>query len=182
MRSKDFMSASPRFPNWNDRRGVNLAAMMSRSRRPPGLPDPAGESGYTSDERRWARPSLDINGLTAGHQGVGVKTVLPATASAKFSFRLVPDQDPRRITELIRSHLQKHQPPGVRFELKPDHGAPAMVTDAAGTVHRCGQSGDRRSLWHRPGVDPRGGFDSDPRFVSKIARLPSAAARLGPER
>ncbi len=97
-----------------------------------GAPGPAGESGYTPDERRWARPSVDINGLTAGHQGVGVKTVLPAEATAKFSFRLVPDQDPGRLTVLIREHLEKHQPPGVRFELKPDHGAGAMVTDATG--------------------------------------------------
>ncbi|MEM8911998.1 MAG: dipeptidase [Planctomycetota bacterium] len=89
-----------------------------------------GESGYTSDERRWARPSLDINGLTSGHQGEGVKTVLPATASAKFSFRLVLNQDPARVTELLRAHLASHCPTGLRIELQPDHGAGAMVADA----------------------------------------------------
>jgi succinyl-diaminopimelate desuccinylase len=90
----------------------------------------AGEPGYTTDERRWARPSLDINGLKSGHQGEGVKTVLPAKAMAKFSCRLVPGQDPAKITGLIREHLQKHCPPGVRFELRPDHGAGAMLADA----------------------------------------------------
>lgn len=90
----------------------------------------AGEPGYTTDERRWARPSFDINGLTSGHQGEGVKTVLPAKASAKFSCRLVPGQDPVKITEMIQAHLTRHCPTGVRFELKPDHGAGAMLADA----------------------------------------------------
>ena len=49
-------------------------------------------------ERRWARPTCDINGLTSGYQGEGAKTVLPARAGAKFSFRLVPNQDPAKIT------------------------------------------------------------------------------------
>ncbi|PHQ33096.1 dipeptidase [Rhodopirellula bahusiensis] len=89
-----------------------------------------GEAGYTTDERRWARPSLDINGLTSGHQGEGVKTVLPAKASAKFSFRLVPNQNPKRLTGLIESHLERHCPPGIRWTLKPDHGAGAMLADA----------------------------------------------------
>ena len=55
-----------------------------------------GEAGFTSIERRWARPTCDINGLTSGYQGEGAKTVLPARASAKFSFRLVPNRIRRR--------------------------------------------------------------------------------------
>ncbi|WP_404305742.1 dipeptidase [Neorhodopirellula lusitana] len=89
-----------------------------------------GEPGFTTDERRWARPSLDINGLTSGHQGEGVKTVLPAKALAKFSFRLVPGQDPKKVTTLVRDHLMEHCPVGVTLELKPDHGASAMLADA----------------------------------------------------
>ncbi len=57
-----------------------------------------GEAGFTNIERRWARPTCDINGLTSGYQGEGAKTVLPARASAKFSFRLVPNQDPAKIS------------------------------------------------------------------------------------
>ncbi|MFG0289617.1 MAG: dipeptidase [Rhodopirellula sp. JB044] len=90
----------------------------------------AGETGYTTDERRWARPSFDINGLTSGHQGEGVKTVLPAKASAKFSHRLVPNQDPVKITQKLQEHFARHCPTGVTFELKPDHGAGAMLADA----------------------------------------------------
>ena len=86
-----------------------------------------GERGYTTDERRWARPTFDINGMTSGHQGEGVKTIIPATASAKFSFRLVPDQDPKALTASIELHLQNQAPRGVRWNLTPDHGAPGML-------------------------------------------------------
>ena len=63
-----------------------------------GVTGAAGEEGYTTLERRWARPTFDICGLGGGYQGVGAKTVLPATARAKFSFRLVPHQDPAKIS------------------------------------------------------------------------------------
>lgn len=88
-----------------------------------------GERGYTTDERRWARPTFDINGLTSGHQGEGVKTIIPAFASAKISFRLVPDQDPRQLTESLKEHLQDQMPVGVRWSLNADHGAPGMLAD-----------------------------------------------------
>jgi succinyl-diaminopimelate desuccinylase len=88
-----------------------------------------GEAGYTTDERRWARPTFDINGLTSGHQGEGVKTIIPATASAKFSFRLVPDQDPKKLTHALQRHLHDHAPASVRWSLEPDHAAPGMLAD-----------------------------------------------------
>ncbi|MCD0463195.1 dipeptidase [Roseiconus lacunae] len=86
-----------------------------------------GEKGYSTDERRWARPTFDVNGLTSGHQGEGVKTIIPAEASAKLSFRLVPDQDPVKLTEQLEQHLRNHTPPGVTWNLKSDHGAPGML-------------------------------------------------------
>lgn len=86
-----------------------------------------GEQGYTTDERRWARPTFDVNGLTSGHQGEGGKTIIPATAKAKFSFRLVPDQDPSEVTAAVEQHLQVHCPVGVKWTLEADHGAPGML-------------------------------------------------------
>jgi succinyl-diaminopimelate desuccinylase len=86
-----------------------------------------GEHGYTSIERRWARPTFDINGLTSGYQGEGAKTVLPARASAKFSFRLVPNQDPHKITAALRTFLEERVPPGIQMELIDHHGAPGVV-------------------------------------------------------
>ena len=86
-----------------------------------------GEAGYSSLERRWARPTCDINGLTSGYQGEGAKTVLPAKASAKFSFRLVPNQDPKKIEKSLRKFLEERLPPGIQMELVDHHGAPGVV-------------------------------------------------------
>src|SRR4051794_3333743 len=86
-----------------------------------------GEEGYTTLERRWARPTCDINGLTSGYQGEGAKTVLPARASAKFSFRLVPNQDPKKIAVSLRKFLEERLPPGIEMELIDHHGAPGVV-------------------------------------------------------
>ncbi|TWU65563.1 dipeptidase [Crateriforma conspicua] len=88
-----------------------------------------GEPGYTADERRWARPTLEVNGLTSGHQGEGVKTIIPAVAKAKISCRLVPDQDPGKITAAIQAHIDANTIPGTRVTLKADHGAPAMLAN-----------------------------------------------------
>ncbi len=86
-----------------------------------------GEEGYTTLERRWARPTCDINGLWGGYQGEGEKTVLPAKAGAKFSFRLVPKQDPQKITESLRNYIARLMPPGIRWELKASHASPGVV-------------------------------------------------------
>jgi acetylornithine deacetylase/succinyl-diaminopimelate desuccinylase-like protein len=72
-----------------------------------------GETGYTTLERIWARPSLDICGMTSGFQGPGSKTIIPAVASAKVSSRLVPDQDPGEIAGLFEAHVKRIAPPGV---------------------------------------------------------------------
>lgn len=86
-----------------------------------------GEAGFSTLERRWARPTFDVNGLTSGYQGEGAKTVLPATASAKFSFRLVPKQDPKQIQRSLREFLQARLPSGISMELTSHHGAPGIV-------------------------------------------------------
>ncbi len=91
-----------------------------------GLDEGFGEKGFTTLQRRWCRPTFDINGLTCGYQGEGSKTVIPNTASAKFSFRLVPNQKPEKVVENIRKRLIELLPPGVQMRLKYEHGAPGM--------------------------------------------------------
>lgn len=86
-----------------------------------------GEAGYSTLERRWARPTFDVNGLWSGYQGEGAKTILPAKAGAKFSFRLVPNQDPQKLTHALRARLTELCPAGVRMELIDFHGAPGVV-------------------------------------------------------
>ncbi len=81
------------------------------------MPALVGESGYTTLERRGARPTLDVNGIWGGFQGDGSKTIIPAHAHAKVSCRLVADQDPERIFELLRDVRRcAIAPPGVRVE------------------------------------------------------------------
>ena len=70
-----------------------------------GIQAAAGEVGYSALERMWARPTLDINGLASGFAGAGFKTVLPSTATAKLSMRLVPDQNPARVGDLLEARL-----------------------------------------------------------------------------
>lgn len=94
-----------------------------------GVDDLFGEEGFSADERRWARPTFDINGLTSGHQGEGGKTIIPATALAKFTMRLVPDQDPEKIASALEKHLENISPPGVRWKLKSGQGAPGMLAN-----------------------------------------------------
>jgi acetylornithine deacetylase/succinyl-diaminopimelate desuccinylase-like protein len=96
-------------------------------RRELGIDAVAGESGYTTLERRSARPTFDINGLWSGYQGEGSKTVLPAKAGAKFSFRLVPRQDPKKVHAALETMLKRLLPPGIKMELIAFHGAPGVV-------------------------------------------------------
>jgi acetylornithine deacetylase/succinyl-diaminopimelate desuccinylase-like protein len=88
-----------------------------------GAPMLFGEQGYTPFEQRTARPTLEINGLTSGYQGEGSKTIVPSWARAKLTARLVPNQDPARITKLVRQYLRKLCPPTVSLEIETGHGA-----------------------------------------------------------
>jgi acetylornithine deacetylase/succinyl-diaminopimelate desuccinylase-like protein len=83
-----------------------------------------GEKGFTTYERAGARPTLEINGIWGGFQGEGMKTVLPGTAHAKISCRLVADQDPVKIADLVVRHIQQVSPPGVKVTaVKSESGA-----------------------------------------------------------
>lgn len=90
-----------------------------------GVPKLFGEAGYSDYERRWARPTAEVNGIGGGYQGKGSKTVIPQSAFAKFSFRLVPDQNPQDILAKVQAHFAKHCPDTVRLEVQLGHsGAP----------------------------------------------------------
>jgi acetylornithine deacetylase/succinyl-diaminopimelate desuccinylase-like protein len=95
-----------------------------------GAPAAFGEPGYSTLERQWTRPTLEVNGLWGGYQGRGEKTVIPSEAHAKLTCRLVPDQDPDEIIALVGRHLESHVPPGTRLSIHSgDHGArPAHIS------------------------------------------------------
>ncbi|MFK7600933.1 dipeptidase [Deinococcus sp. SM5_A1] len=102
-----------------------------------GAPAVYGESGYSTLERQWHRPTLEVNGMWGGYTGEGTKTVLPSEAHAKITCRLVPGQEPERIAALLQQHLEDRLPPGVTLEIHgSDHGARAyrLPDDHPGAV------------------------------------------------
>jgi len=87
-----------------------------------GAPALGGEVGFSTLERLWMRPTCEINGLLSGYTGEGAKTVLPSKAMAKVSCRLVPDQDPQEIEQLMRAHVERYAPKGVAVKVTHLHG------------------------------------------------------------
>lgn len=129
-----------------------------------------GEAGYTNLERRWARPTCDINGIWGGYQGEGGKTVLPATAGAKFSFRLVPRQDPHRVAAGLRELLARTCPPGIKMELIEMHGAPGVLVPLDSPYMQAAARAIQR------------GFGRQPVFIREGGSIPIVTAfaqRLG---
>ncbi len=93
-----------------------------------GIPKVFGETGYTTLERTWARPTFEVNGLLSGFTGEGAKTVLPAVAMAKVSMRLVPNQTPDKIAELFDAHLRDVTPKTVELKITRMHGGKPWMT------------------------------------------------------
>lgn len=115
-----------------------------------------GEEGYTYVERTWARPTCDVNGMWSGYQGKGAKTVLPAAAGCKVSFRLVADQRPAKVAERLRAHVAKVAPAGVRVEVEYLHGAEAVTVDATGP-YAAATLAALEDVWGRRSVRIRSG-------------------------
>lgn len=88
-----------------------------------GVPLVGGERAYSVPERLWTRPTCEVNGILSGYTGEGAKTVLPSKAMAKVSFRLVADQDPQRVYDMVRTHVAKVAPEGVTVRIEELHGA-----------------------------------------------------------
>jgi len=96
-----------------------------------GLSQGAGEQDRTALERLWARPTAEVNGIEGGYTGAGFKTVLPAEARAKVSFRLVGEQDPEAIHRAFVDHVERRLPPDVTAEFPMGDGAPATRMDVS---------------------------------------------------
>jgi acetylornithine deacetylase/succinyl-diaminopimelate desuccinylase-like protein len=92
------------------------------------LTDIHGEAGYTTMERNSIRPTLDVNGIWGGYTGEGAKTVIASEAQAKISMRLVPNQEPEKITKLFKEHFESIAPSSVRVEVTPHHGGDPYVS------------------------------------------------------
>jgi succinyl-diaminopimelate desuccinylase len=114
--------------DWERRQFAELPFDEAAYKRQHGVEALFGEEGYTTLERRWARPTCDVNGLFGGFRGEGSKTIVPSEAGAKVSFRLVPHQDPKKITAAFRGFLAGLCLPGIQMEVREFHNSPAVLT------------------------------------------------------
>jgi acetylornithine deacetylase/succinyl-diaminopimelate desuccinylase-like protein len=144
-----------------------------------GVPKLWGEEGYTAAERVGARPTLEVNGLYSGFTGEGAKTVLPATAMAKISMRLVPDQDPEKIRGQLEQYLDAHTPETVRYRLVQHAAGPPLLVPHDSAGNRA-LAEAMRSVW---GVDPyferEGGSVPVSSYLDQLLGVPSVLTGFG---
>ncbi len=115
-----------------------------------------GEAGYTTLERTSIRPTLDVNGIWGGYTGEGAKTVLPAKAFAKISMRLVPNQDPEKITDLFARHFKTLAPPSVEVKVTYHHGGYPVVTPTDTPEYQAAHKAMEKAFGKAP-IPQRGG-------------------------
>lgn len=105
-----------------------------------GLSVPAGETGRSVLEQTWSRPTAEVNGMGGGYQGAGFKTVIPAEAHAKVSFRLVFDQDPHKVRAAFRRHVEDRLPADCTVEFHEHGSGTAVAFDTSGAVFQSAQA------------------------------------------
>ena len=155
-----------------------------------GIPKLLGETGYTTLERTWARPTFEVNGLLSGFTGEGAKTVLPAVAMAKVSMRLVPNQDPNKIADLFQKYVEDIAPKTVELKITRMHGGKPWMTSYDNPLRAGRRSRDRERIRPSANLHPRGRIDSGRVDVpggagsslSAVRRRPARRERPRPER
>lgn len=115
------------------------------------------EEGYTPAECIYARPTLEVNGMGSGYQGEGSKTIIPSSAFAKISCRLVPGQDPVQVMARVGKHFEKHAPAGVKIKFMNDHGGAAYLTDPHSELGLAAQQALEETFGRKPVLVREGG-------------------------
>ena len=116
-----------------------------------------GETGFSTLERLWMRPTCEINGLLSGYTGEGAKTVLPSKAMAKVSCRLVPDQDPQEIERLMRAHVERYAPKGVSVKVTHLHGGRPWRANLDGPLFDAARRALAAAFGREPVITGEGG-------------------------
>jgi len=122
-----------------------------------GAPALGGEAGYSTLERIWTRPTCEVNGLLSGYTGEGAKTVLPAKAMAKVSCRLVPDQQPEEVERLVKAHVARVAPAGVRVTVAHLHGGRPWRAELAGPLFDAARAALTAAFGREPVIVGEGG-------------------------
>ncbi len=124
------------------------------------VPHPHGEAGHSTLERIWNRPTFEVNGIFGGYTGGGSKTIVPASATAKISIRLVPHQDPEKIRDLIIEHLRAVCPDTVRLDIGDFATSPPVLFDVKNPTFQAAQEALRQ------------GFGAEPVFIRCGGSIP----------
>ena len=134
-----------------ERKAFNKAPFCLRQyKKALDLGDVEGEAGYTTIERTGVRPSLDVNGIWGGYIGEGTKTVIPSTASAMISMRLVPNQDWKKIAKLFEKHFKAIAPKSVKVEVRSLHGGMPYVSPTDLPAYRAAEKAMQDSFGKKP--------------------------------
>jgi acetylornithine deacetylase/succinyl-diaminopimelate desuccinylase-like protein len=151
----------------------------TRYRKELGAPKLSGESGYSTLERVWARPTFEVNGMLGGFTGEGAKTVIPAVAMAKVSMRLVPDQDPDRIAELFESYVKKVAPKSVEVKVTRMHGGKPWMTEFDNPFVQAAGRAIEKGFGKAPVFNREGGSIPVVATFQEILGLPSVLFGVG---
>jgi acetylornithine deacetylase/succinyl-diaminopimelate desuccinylase-like protein len=166
----------------SDRERIDIASLPfdeAKWLRSTGAPLLAGEIGYSTLERLWARPTLDCCGIWGGFDGEGAKTVLPARAGAKLSCRLVPDQDPGDISRKLTACLERLAPSGVRVAVRTLHGGSPYLAPTEHPVYALAQRALERAFGRPPVFIREGGSIPFVRTISDATHKPCLLMGFG---
>ena len=152
----------------------------TRYRKELGAPKLFGESGYTTLERVWARPTFEVNGLLSGFTGEGAKTVIPAVAMAKVSMRLVPDQDPDKIAQAVRGlRRRRSRRRPSRSKVTRMHGGKPWMTDFDNRFVQAAGRAIEKGFGKAPVFNREGGSIPVVATFQEILGLPSVLFGVG---
>jgi acetylornithine deacetylase/succinyl-diaminopimelate desuccinylase-like protein len=138
-----------------------------------------GEAGYTTLERVWARPTLEVNGIWGGFMGEGAKTVIPAEAHAKISMRLVPDQRPKEIVAKVTRAIKKLAPPSVDVTVTHIHSGEGWLADTGHVALRAAAAAVEKAFGKTPVFTREGGSIPVVATFDRILKVPSVLMGIG---
>ena len=144
-----------------------------------GIPKLHGESGFTTLERTWARPTFEVNGLLSGFTGEGAKTVLPAVAMAKVSMRLVPNQAPDKIATLFEDFVAKTAPKSVEVTVTRMHGGKPWMASFDNTFIQAAGRAIEQGFGRAPVFTREGGSIPVVATFQEVLGLPSVLFGVG---
>ncbi|HKQ59711.1 MAG TPA: dipeptidase [Candidatus Polarisedimenticolaceae bacterium] len=151
----------------------------AKFRKSIGAPQLYGEAGYSTLERTWTRPTLEINGIWSGFTGAGAKTVLPAQAHAKISARLVPDQTSAEITRKITKYLKRLAPKSVKVEVAELHGGEAWIAPTDDPALQAAAVALQRAFRKKPVFMREGGSIPVVPTFQKMLKVPVVLMGIG---